>query len=175
MDNFIYNKFQSACIYFNFQKELMIYITDCAFTYQSGSNGNYFDSSNQNSKKIKIVNCVFANDFGDLNKGWIEKVDCTYTLRPTWNILAHYAVEDYRDGEINGTAYGCNNDTCASVQGCYSDAFKLKKGDDAYTEKFHPVINTPTPSPTVGFSQSYLFSFSLHFSNSIGFTFSKTF
>ena len=36
MNNFINNKFQAACLYFKLPKDHMIYITDCAFTYQDG-------------------------------------------------------------------------------------------------------------------------------------------
>ena len=68
-----------------------------------------------------------------------------------------------------------NIDTCPDDKGCKQDAFKIPSNVEGYTEKHHPDIDTPTPSPTIAFSQSFAFSNSLDFSKSAAFTFSNRF
>ena len=180
-NNFLNNKFYKGCLSLKLARDSYIYITDCAFTCQDGSTGNFINRyEGGDSKRVMIVNCVFSKNLNDFNHGWAESQNCKVE-EPTKNVLAHYVVEGYCHGVVHEHAYGCNNDTCPADKGCEANAFKFPSDEVSYTEKFHSDIDTPTPSPTVAFSQSIaftyssLFTLSSIFTKSSKFTFSKIF
>lgn len=143
-----------------------MYLGNCVLSYKEGAKSIFLSSSDYTKKRITIENCVFTLCNGgddDLRNGCGDYINCTTSSDPIKNDLAHYVVENYCDGVVNKSAFGCNNDTCIDEKGCEPDTFKLPTGDDAYTEKHHPEIDTLTPTPTVAFSQSNLFSTSLPF------------
>lgn len=109
MNNFINNKFSRATLTFEFGQVKKIYLADCGFTCQAYSGNNYLYSNN-NDKRLIMVNCVFDGN-NDLSHVWIDYSNCKND-RPTWNELAHYVVEGVCEGEVNQSAFGCNNDTC---------------------------------------------------------------
>ncbi|KAK8835374.1 hypothetical protein M9Y10_011820, partial [Tritrichomonas musculus] len=147
-NNFLNNKFYKGCLSLKLARDSYIYITDCAFTCQDGSTGNFINRyEGGDSKRVMIVNCVFSKNLNDFNHGWAESQNCKVE-EPTKNVLAHYVVEGYCDGVVHEHAYGCNNDTCPADKGCEANAFKFPSDEVSYTEKFHSDIDTPTPSPT---------------------------
>lgn len=170
MSNFLNNKFYRGCLCLKLGKEKWTYISDCAFTCQPDSKESFIRKvEGGDSKRLTIVNCVFGTQLNDLSHGWADSQNCEYK-DPTLNALAHYVVEGYCEGELNVSAYGCNNDTCPADKGCDADAFKIPTDQVSYTEKFHDDVNTPTPTPTIAFSQSIEFSYSMSFSLSIIFS-----
>lgn len=170
MSNFLNNKFYRGCLCLKLGKDKWTYISDCAFTCQPDSKENFIRKvEGGDSKRLTIVNCVFGTKLNDLSHGWADSQNCEYK-DPTLNTLAHYVVEGYCEGELNVSAYGCNNDTCPADKGCDANAFKIPNDQVSYTEKFHDDVNTPTPTPTVAFSQSIEFSYSMSFSLSSTFS-----
>lgn len=182
MCNFINNKFQQGCLCIKLNDKIDI-ISDCMFTCQDGSNGNFIKNLESGGQtKLYIINCFFGKNLDDLNKDWASYDDVSITLSPTLNNLAHYIVEGFCNGvDNNVSAYGCKNDTCHADKGCGENAFKFPPNDLSYTEKYHDDVDPPTPSPTnefslsFAFTNSFLFSLSKKFSNSFEFSLSKAF
>lgn len=168
--NFI-NKNFAIKIYLDLNQNTRIYFDKCIFS--SEYEISFVDNPPGSGSNICIKNCFFNKDttFSNYYKTYSNTVISNLTPIP----LAHFITTNKCIGEKVENAYGCNNNTCPDNQGCGEDDFSFKSGDVTYSLKFHPDIDTPKPTPTVEFSQSFKFSQSFAFSKSSKFTNSLNF
>lgn len=170
---------------FDFSKTRYLTVSDCAFTLKEGSSGNFLayqiGEGQTVDKKPLLKNCFFGSNYADLSHNWITYEGVNSYTNPTLNKVAHYIVEGYCEGEVNDYAIGCKNNSCIDDKGCGEDAFKFPPDEPSYTEMHHDDVDTPTPSPSIEFSQSidftysFQFTFSHKFSDSSKFSFSNYF
>lgn len=172
MCNFYSNTCTDSLIYFD-MNEVQACIGNCIFKSNSHS---YTINANYNKKSfVSIENCVFDST-KNINIENHTCINCTFSKQDIkTHTLAHYIVENVCLGVKNDDAYGCKNESCPDNVGCDPDAFKFQPEDVSYTEMFHPDVDTPTPSPTIAFTESSKFSYSSSFSDSIDFTESSKF
>lgn len=169
LSNFIELDFKDACFILDMNQERELTIDNCVFEYiGDSSNPSYIMRTNDedNLKGIIVINCVLNKEPNKLN---IEYNDCTVMAQPKSHTLAHFTVKDVCDGDLVVDAHGCQNGTCPESMGCPPGAFDFKD-DNKYTEKYHPDIDTPPPTPSGKFSESSKFTYSNYFSQSTGFT-----
>ncbi|KAK8858278.1 hypothetical protein M9Y10_013380 [Tritrichomonas musculus] len=170
MCNFVENTFSDSCIYAdsNQNEQMTIELTVFSCT-SSSSNDNskykYIVKASE-SGNFTISNCVFNYDYWTTdspeNNGY-HYIGSSKDANKV-NDLPYYVLPEYCEGVVKDNAYGCNNDTCPDLTGCPPEAFEFIKGDKSYTEEHDPYIHTPTPSPSIVFSESIPFSYSAQFS-----------
>ena len=120
---------------------------------------------------LRIENCIFETSYNIVgDQPFIEDYNNKVIDIPTSINLAHFIVPDVCEGVQNDDAFGCKNGNCPEQRGCDADAFEFKPDDVTYSEKFHPDVDTPTPTPTGYFSESFKFSKSSVFSDSDDFS-----
>lgn len=168
--NVIENNFREYLIITQLNNNARLAIEDCYFLKNQKINdyGNIEHLKNfvkNLGGKLSLNKCTI--DFQDPlydNTNGMEIGDIIISTEATPYPLNHF-VTDVCLGVNVSTAYGCQNGTCEN-KGCDPDDFHFKPEDLPYTEKFHPDIDTPTPSPTGYFTESFIFSKSYLFSES---------
>ena len=174
--NFESSRFKDFCIYTSMHSHTYFNISDCVFTKLSN---NYIIRNTDSSSYIYMSNCIFDDyvrtDY-DLTNCLFYNTSIVENPKTHHNLF--FVTENYCRGERPEHAYGCQNDTCPDNIGCAPGKFEFTFGDIPYTQIHHDDVDTPTPSPSVeftesiGFTQSFKFTKSSSFSDS--FVFSKS-
>ena len=170
LTNFYKNKQQNAIVLFDMNNDAQAILDQCYFS-DIVSDGEKIQKNNDNSQVV-ISNCMFETYLNIGSSKFVTRNNKEHENFQS-HTFAHYTYEEMCKGKYVIPAFGCQNDTCPAGDGCQT--FGFTTGDIAYTEKFHPDINTPTPSPTVYFSESAKFSYSSEFTFSEAFSRSSFF
>lgn len=174
--NFIDNSYKNGLIYFDIQDNTHVYCHNCIFHDNKDINffySNYYETSENKGCDIIFDSCSFSRSNNNL-QNYFQFISDKPNDAPTLE-LDHFYTANVCPGKLNGNAYGCQNYSCINDYGCVEDNYSFGEGVATYTLKHHEDIDTPTPSPSDYFSQSFLFSFSKQFSNSKYFTESNDF
>lgn len=175
--NFIDNRYGGWVISLSLFAKTNMYICDSIFRNNqddAGNTGRFIRQFNKDPS-FSVIRCIFDNnlDTFDCKNPTFENTQVNENVEALK--LAHFVTDIYCQGEPPIDAFGCNNDTCPENKGCPEGAFDFTDNDLKYTDKLHTMFDTPTPSPTVYFSNSIAFSFSSPFSNTDEFSKTKYF
>lgn len=179
--NFLNNNYENA-INIDFQTGTHACVDGCVFYNPDEENHRskiFRAGNNPNECSLIIENCIFDCNYeisGELSNLQLITKNNDEQSNPKTIEIAHFIITDICNGISNDDAFGCKNGTCPEDKGCGKDAFDFNKEQDViYTEKYHPDVDTPTPSPTDYFSNSKIFSQTNYFSHSQQFSFSDQF
>ncbi|KAK8882692.1 hypothetical protein M9Y10_045334 [Tritrichomonas musculus] len=180
MSNFCSIQQRDAFFYLDMLSITSFLIDECYFSdIENSERGIVFRGINGNAE-ICISNCVFESFLNTQELNRYETINCQENVSNFQTLtLAHYTVVDKCDALHVTEAFGCQNSTCPDNNGC--ETFGFNPNDVFYTEKFHPDIDTPTPTPSGAFTKTLDFTVSSEFtetgrfSRSIAFSQSNSF
>lgn len=124
---------------------------------------------------VVFINCIINRDLGAAGK--VTFIDPTQVDFSTnyLTILPHYTTHLCPGPQLNDppSALGCNAGNC--LDNVCNRSIEFPENVVPYTTILHLDINTPTPSPSNGFSESDMFSQSQKFTSSGVFSISNSF
>ena len=150
LTNFKSVTYKDFCIYTSMRCDTYFTINDCLFS-DIGSN---LVIRNTDNGHIYITNCIFdqyiRTDFEFIN---IHLTNTSVIENPQTINNVLFITENLYKAE---NAYSCQKDKYPDNVGCAHDRFEFTFGDVVYTQKHHD--DADTPSPSIVFTQSGLFS-----------------